>query len=210
MDYPIQDIDKISKRIVKPGYIRRCSRNFSLFSSPCNGIFTGHSERGFLEPGDNCEFAGLIFQSARFNFWALRHLKRVMNTQTIIPPAQQPEFSFSPWAWFGAQVGSTIWLLHALWTLGFHASPELFCTVLVCFAVPNLVGLALWFRRRRVGVWTAVRSLLVAITICDLRAMISLHNRPEFARELSPETFVAFGVTAAVLFIIIHRRALRS
>lgn len=129
-----------------------------------------------------------------------------VNRQSVTPSGRHSEL----WAWFGAQVGSTIWLVRVAWILGWHASPQILCLVLVCFAVSNLVGLTLWFRRRRMGLWRAWRSLVVAITVCDLVAMISLRGRLQFSRELSPGTFVAFVLLMAVLFIILHRRASRN
>ena len=129
-----------------------------------------------------------------------------MNTQSVNPSSRQSEL----WGWFGGQLGSTVWLVCVAFRLGLHTSPGIFFLLLACFAISNLVGLALWFRRWSIGVWLALRLLLVTVAICDLVAMISLRGRPEFGSELLPMTFVVFGVVIVALFVFFQRRASRS
>src|SRR6185436_15688381 len=94
-----------------------------------------------------------------------------MNTPPVNSSDSRPKCSLSPWAWFGAQIGATLWLVRAAWMLGPHAPRETLLPVLICFAVPNFVGLALWFRRRQVGEWAAFRSMLIAMAVCTFVAM---------------------------------------
>jgi hypothetical protein len=82
--------------------------------------------------------------------------------------------------------------------------------VLICFAVPNFVGLALWFRRRQLGEWAALRSLLVAIAVCTFVAMGALKRTPQFSGELSAIAFVGAAAIIAVMFVLLHRRESRS
>jgi len=111
------------------------------------------------------------------------------------------------WGWFGGQVGSTVWLVCVAFRLGWHASPGNFSLLLACFAAANLIGLAFWCQRHRIGLGLALRLMLGAVAACGLIAMISLRSTPEFDSELSPLTFVVFGIVIAVLFVILPRRA---
>jgi uncharacterized membrane protein YfcA len=132
-----------------------------------------------------------------------------MNTQSITANDNHTGRAISPWAWFGAQVGSTLWLVRAASSLGWDASPDVLYPVLICFVVPNIVGLALWFRRRQLGEWTALRSLLLAIAVCTFVAMGVLKRTPQFSGELSVTAFIAVAGILAVLFVFVHRRESR-
>jgi hypothetical protein len=126
-----------------------------------------------------------------------------MSTQSVTSSGRRSEL----WGWFGGQVGSTIWLICVACRLGLNTAPKIFWLLLACFVVPNLIGLALWFRRQRIGRWLALRLLLVVIAVCDLAGMILLRDRPEFSDEISPRTFVVFGVVMIAIFVIFQRRA---
>ena len=130
-----------------------------------------------------------------------------MNTPPVNSSDSRPKFSLSPWAWFGAQVGATLWLVRAAWMLGPHAPRETLLPVLICFAVPNLVGLALWFRRRQIGEWAAFRSMLIAMAVCTFVAMTKLRRTPEFSAELPVIVFVAVAAIFATVFLVLHHRA---
>jgi hypothetical protein len=133
-----------------------------------------------------------------------------MNTQSIASTDRHPVPAISPWAWFGAQVGSTLWLVRVAWSLGWDAPPEALHPVLICFAVPNIVGLTLWFRRCQLGEWAALRSLLVAITVCTFVAMGVLKRTPQFSGELPAIAFVGVAGIIAVMFVLLLRRESRS
>ena len=133
-----------------------------------------------------------------------------MNTQSVPSTASHPGPAIRPWAWFGAQVGSTLWLVRVAWSLGWDAPAEALYPVLGCFALPNIVGLTLWFRRRQLGQWAALRWLLVAITVCTFVAMGVLKRTPQFSSKLPAIAFVGVAGLFAVLFILLHRRESRS
>jgi hypothetical protein len=130
-----------------------------------------------------------------------------MNTPSVTSSGNRARFPSSPWAWFGAQVGATLWLVRAAWLLGPRAPRETLLAVLICFAVPNLIGLALWFRWRQVGEWAAFRSVLIAITVCTFIAMSRLRHTPEFAAELPAIAFIAVAAVLAAMFLLLHHRA---
>jgi hypothetical protein len=133
-----------------------------------------------------------------------------MNTQSVTSTDSHPVRTISPWAWFGAQVGSTLWHVRVAWSLGWDAQGEVLYPVLICFAVPNIVGLALWFRRRQLGEWAALRSVLVAITVCTFVAMSTLKRAPQFSDKLPSIVFVGVAGLIAVLLVLLHRRESRS
>jgi hypothetical protein len=67
-------------------------------------------------------------------------------------------------AWFGTQIGGTVWMLTGAMSLAV-TSPSA--------AAVNVVGVSLWLRRERVGQYTAVQFMLLACGIGSLAAMLT-------------------------------------
>jgi hypothetical protein len=81
--------------------------------------------------------------------------------------------SWNAGAWFGAQLGGTVWMLIASL---FLAGQSLVLAALVAglFVVPNLVGLGLWRSRQRRSIFTAFQVLLMALWPCAMVAIYAV------------------------------------
>lgn len=79
-------------------------------------------------------------------------------------------FQWNFGGWFGSQVGSTLWLV----ILGFVmiAQSKSGGTALVVFGLAaNLIGIALWRRRRTLSPYPAIQIL---IAVCGLAALFAM------------------------------------
>lgn len=82
-------------------------------------------------------------------------------------------FQWNTGDWFGAQIGSTFWMLGAaLWMA--WANLWLAILWLLSFTVVNGAGTWLWLRRDRIAPSVAVRWLFMSITVGGLLILISL------------------------------------
>ena len=81
-------------------------------------------------------------------------------------------FQWNTGGWFGSQLGSTCWML--LCGLLFLIDSEILAGLLMlaCFAVPNIVGTAVWARRGRIAPYPAVQLLLVVLFISTAAALV--------------------------------------
>jgi hypothetical protein len=77
--------------------------------------------------------------------------------------------------WLGAQFGSTCWILVA-GLLALQHDRGVAVTVLVLFAVPNLIGLRLWASRDRLSPVNASRTLITAAGLFGLAAVYVLDS----------------------------------
>jgi hypothetical protein len=72
-------------------------------------------------------------------------------------------FGWNSWAWFlGFHLGGTVWLLLGSITMLLQ-SPVVGLVWGCAFALANGLGLALWARRRRMGMYTAIQVFLFAL-----------------------------------------------
>jgi hypothetical protein len=72
-------------------------------------------------------------------------------------------YQWNTGGWFGAQIGSTAWMLLA--AVGVAPwSVETATVAMLCFAVPNLLGARLWQRRDRIAPGAAIELLLLSIS----------------------------------------------
>jgi hypothetical protein len=77
-------------------------------------------------------------------------------------------------SWFGAQVGSSVWmLLLAILLLG-RGRSGLALVALGAFALPNAVGIVLWRRRARLAAYPAVQGLLAVTALASAVALVAL------------------------------------
>ncbi len=82
-------------------------------------------------------------------------------------------FQWNRGGWFGAQIGSTLWLVIPGFVLLSQSKPV--GGLVVFFGViANLVGLALWRRRNTVPPYPAVQVLIAACGVAALAAILSL------------------------------------
>ena len=80
-------------------------------------------------------------------------------------------FQWNTGGWFGAQIGSTFWLL--LLGLGAVAqSFNMFALLIICFLIPNLIGTGLWMNRARIAPYTAIQILLFVLCAATSLALL--------------------------------------
>ncbi len=70
-------------------------------------------------------------------------------------------FQWNAGGWFGAQLGSTLWLA-ILGTILLRSAPREGVILLLCFLLPNAIGAALWMRRDRVPPFAGILALVGA------------------------------------------------
>lgn len=83
-------------------------------------------------------------------------------------------------AWFGAQLGSTLWMLPGSVLLLVRPSP-LGLAPLVCFTVANAVGTVLWRARGRLAPYPAFQIQLTVLGVCSWVALLFLTDGIEGA-----------------------------
>jgi hypothetical protein len=92
------------------------------------------------------------------------------------------QFQWNTGGWFGGQIGSTAWMLVGAALLAPQA-PAIAAVWLLCFAVPNVVGTWMWWRRDRIRPYPALQLLLLSCLAGGLAALITLDAiRPEGVR----------------------------
>ena len=116
---------------------------------------------------------------------------------------------WSTCGWFGAQIGSTIWLgMAAASVFGteYHSS---FLILLMCFLVPNVVGIGLWLRRNRTSIYARVQSLITCIGICGIVGLFRLKTaaiRNWYITVVISNWVLLIFVATCVGFLILVRR----
>ena len=78
--------------------------------------------------------------------------------------------------WFGGQLGSTVWILVAA-TLTTFQDIRTGLILFAIFAVPNIVGLALWNRRDSLSCYAATQLLIFLAGVFGLLAICVLEHR---------------------------------
>lgn len=91
---------------------------------------------------------------------------------TIDEATRPVTFRWPVGAWFGTQVGSTVWMLTGALSLAVTA-PAVAAAFAGCFAVVNAVGVWLWLRHDRVGQYAAAQLMLLACGVGSLAALLT-------------------------------------
>lgn len=92
----------------------------------------------------------------------------------MIDRAPQPQrTSWNPGAWFGSQLGGTLWLAISAGVL-MTRSPTLAALVLALFLAVNVVGFFLWRSRSRMSIFAALQILLATLWICGMAAIFAV------------------------------------
>jgi hypothetical protein len=86
--------------------------------------------------------------------------------------ADETEDQSSAWnaGWFGAQLGSTLWLVISAAVL-VARSAAVASAVLALFLIANFVGIVLWRRRSRISMFLGMQMLLAAFWGCSMAAI---------------------------------------
>lgn len=104
-----------------------------------------------------------------------------MTKQSRVGPGR---FQWNTGGWFGAQLGSTVWLLLiALSLLPKHF--EAGVVTLSCFLVTNIFGLILFLNRNRVAPYPAIQWLIGVIGVVSVIFLVYL-NRSSLVQEIDP------------------------
>jgi hypothetical protein len=125
------------------------------------------------------------------------------------------ELGWSAEGWFGAQVGSTLWLLIAAAVL-LPQSAVVGLGVLLLWIAANGAGLALWRRRAALPPPRAYRLLVLVVAGSALAALALIHQSGhweavQIGGRVSPgATYALLGVLTTGLLLLLPRRAARS
>ncbi|MCP3903239.1 MAG: ABC transporter ATP-binding protein [Planctomycetes bacterium] len=83
-------------------------------------------------------------------------------------------FQWNQAGWFGAQIGSSLWLLITA-AIMFARDWRLGLLTLACFLAPNIVGTMLWRRRDRIAPYPAIQIMLATLAGAAVLAVVVLH-----------------------------------
>jgi len=86
---------------------------------------------------------------------------------------QRPRSSWNAGAWFGSQLGGTLWLAISAGVLAARA-PLLAVLVLFLFLAVNVVGLLLWRSRSRMSMFAGLQILLATVWVCGMTAIFAI------------------------------------
>lgn len=114
-------------------------------------------------------------------------------------------------SWFGAQLGSTAWILIAS-VLTVARDFRTGALVFAVFLVPNIVGTVLWRRREHLSCSIALQVLLPAIGVCGLLAVYILDRTNHWLAIQSggsvsaPWGYAIIILVVALLMVVMHAR----
>ena len=137
-----------------------------------------------------------------------------MTKQSRVGPGR---FQWNTGGWFGAQLGSTVWLLGAaLLLLPKQAGAGI--VALFCFLIPNICGGILYLRRNRMAPYPAIQWLLLVTGVVSFIFVIYL-NHSGLVQKIDPRLSyeqwgfyllpVLFG-GLMVLFHVMERNAVKK
>lgn len=93
-------------------------------------------------------------------------------------------FQWNTGAWFGAELGSTVWLLGAAAAL-LPTYVEAAVVAFLCFLLPNVIGLVLYLRRNRIAPYPALQGLILLVGIVSILFVVYL-NRAGIVDQIDP------------------------
>jgi len=137
--------------------------------------------------------------------------------RTREPRPGNGQFQWNTGGWFGAQIGSTLWVLIAALVL-LPEHPVAGVIGLSCFLVPNIFGSILYLNRNRVAPYPAIQWLIFVIGVfavvfvvyLDLSALVqeidSSLGSDQWGFYLVPILFV--GLMG--LFHVMERKAVKK
>ena len=113
--------------------------------------------------------------------------------------------------WLGGQLGGSVWMLVA-GLLSFFDDPKTAVTVIVLFALANLVGVILWSRRDGLSPYAGIQILLPVLGVFGLAAVFVLdragiYDAIQIGGTISAYvTYTAIVVVAAALMLMFYFR----
>lgn len=113
----------------------------------------------------------------------------------------RPTTSWSAGAWFGSQLGGTLWLAISAGVL-MARSPALAALLLALFLAVNVIGLLLWRLRSRMSIFRALQILLAALWVFGMAAIFAI-NRAGLWEALAVGGPNNTSVTSAYLMLTV-------
>ena len=103
--------------------------------------------------------------------------------------------------WLGGQLGGSVWMLVA-GLLSFSEDPIAAATVIVLFALANLIGTMLWRRRERLSPYAAIQMLLPVLGVFGLAAVFVLDRAGVYETIQIGGTISARATYAAIVLVV--------
>jgi hypothetical protein len=124
------------------------------------------------------------------------------------PKEGSGKFQWNTGGWFGAQIGSTLWLF-LLGAMILNTNTIIGTILLSLFILPNMAGWLLWRERQRIEPYPAIQALLGMIGFSSLFAVIILDlsgyiTRLEPGMRDSPKQAYWYILIFPVLMIAFH------
>jgi len=118
------------------------------------------------------------------------------------------KFQWNTGGWFGAQIGSTLWLL-LLGMILLNKNVIIGSIILLFFILPNMMGWIIWNERHRIEPYPAIQALLGMIGFSSLFAVIILDlsgyiTKLEPGMRDSPKQAYWYLLIFPVLMIAFH------
>jgi len=104
--------------------------------------------------------------------------------------------------WLGGQLGGSVWMLVA-GILSFSEHPFAATTVIVLFALVNLIGTMLWRRRERLSPYAAIQILLPVLGVFGLIAVFVLDQAGIYETIQIGETISAQATFAVIVLVVV-------
>jgi hypothetical protein len=124
------------------------------------------------------------------------------------PKEGSGKFQWNTGGWFGAQIGSTLWLL-LLGMILLNKNVIIGSIILLFFILPNMMGWIIWSERHRIEPYPAIQALLGMIGFSSLFAVIILDlsgyiTKLEPGMRDSPKQAYWYLLIFPVLMIAFH------
>lgn len=93
------------------------------------------------------------------------------SADTVVPRKGTGAFQWNKWGWFGAQIGSSLWLL--ILAIAFlWISMPIALWWLLCFLIPNIISFTLWRRRDRLDPYVALQTSVAVLGVATFLALL--------------------------------------
>lgn len=124
------------------------------------------------------------------------------------PKTGSGKFQWNTGGWFGAQIGSTLWLL-LLGAMILNTDTTTGSVLLLLFTLPNLAGWITWRERHRIEPYPAIQALLGMIGLSSLFAVVILDisgyiTKIEPGMRNTPKQAYGYLLIFPVLMVAFH------
>jgi hypothetical protein len=116
-------------------------------------------------------------------------------------------------AWFGSQIGATLWLAISAFVLAYRGARALAAVVFGLFLLANAVGAWLWRTRERRPIGSGFGILVVTFWVSGLAAIVAIDRAGQWdslaiggPNVSAMKSVVMLTVISAALFFFLRRR----